>query len=390
LNSSLDPATPGNILLRPPEDYKQYDIEFLPGVTVTLLNSDAKKVSLSNGTTMAYDSCLVASGANPLRLEKWIKGNEVPRKNVFVLRNLEDGPPIQKACIDKKVVIIGSSFIGIETSAAIVAKSESVLVIGMENVPFERVLGPEIGSLLQKFHEGKKVQFKMGAVCAEFKIGDDDCVHTVVLKDGTEIKCDVVIIGAGVVPATQFIEGKLVKRHSDQSIIADNNLFTGAPGLYVAGDIARIPLFCLNHELARIEHWGIAQTMGKIAAKNMVHSSKQVAFRSVPVFWTASHTKSVRYAGHGIGVDQTLVDYCGAQPDPSNPKFVAFYCRSGVAIAIASMNADPVVADFSQLLHSGIPLYAADLEKEVKSGTSATFVHKTLLAASQSGSKKSQ
>jgi len=149
-------SVPDKITLRPREDYDNYDIELLLGTTVTKLDSDAKTISLSDGKTISYDSCLVATGANPMRLERWIKGNEVPRKNVFVLRNVDQGPVILEACAQKRVAIVGSSFIGVETAAAIISTAASVTVIGMEAVPFERVLGTQVGSILLKYHEQKK------------------------------------------------------------------------------------------------------------------------------------------------------------------------------------------------------------------------------------------
>lgn len=85
-------------------------------------------------------------------MEKWIKGNEVPRPNVYVLRNAEEGNAIYEACKGKRVAIVGSSFIGVETAAAVVGIASSVVVIGMEQVPFERVLGLEVGGMLQKVH----------------------------------------------------------------------------------------------------------------------------------------------------------------------------------------------------------------------------------------------
>jgi NADPH-dependent 2,4-dienoyl-CoA reductase/sulfur reductase-like enzyme len=322
-----------------------------------------------------------------MRLERFIKGNETPRKNVHVLRTVDQGPIIHSACIDKRVAIVGSSFIGVETAAAIIGVAKSVVVIGMEAVPFERVLGLQVGGILQKMHEQKKVQFKLNAICSEFKISEDDTVHTIILKDGSEIPCDVVIIGAGVSPATNFIEGKSIQKHQDQSLICDVNLATGAPGLYAAGDLARFPMFFLN-EYTRIEHWGFAQTMARIAAKNMVNATP-TPLRSVPVFWTASYGKSVRYAGHGIGVDQILLDTFGqTEMDTANPKFIAYYCRGGIVIAVSSMNADPVVSDFACLLESNYPLYMNDLIGQVKEGTSQQFVHNALKTAASSNSSK--
>jgi len=375
--------------LRPLSDFQDYDVELMLGVQVTKLNSDTKTIFLSSGETINYSACLVATGANPLRLEKWIKGNEVPRPNVYVLRNAEEGNAIYEACKGKRVAIVGSSFIGVETAAAVVGIASSVVVIGMEQVPFERVLGLEVGGMLQKLHESKGIKFQLNAVCEEFKIADN-LVHTIVLKGGIEVPCDIVVIGAGVSPATGFIDGRAVKKHQDQSIIADQYLATGAPGLYVAGDLVRFPLACLDGELARIEHWGMAMTMGKVAAKNMVHPENQVPIKSVPVFWTAAHGKSCRYAGHGLGVTDIIVDYLNTPLDPTNPKFAAYYARNGKVIAVSSMNADPMVADYAQLLRAGVTITFEDIVGPAKTGNSVNFIHETLLGLSGGKDKKTK
>lgn len=123
----------------------------------------------------------------------------------------------------------------------------------------------------------------MGGVCDEF-LAEDGKVHTVVLKSGEKLPCGVVVIGAGVTPATGFIKAdNAIKLERDGSVVVDSTLATGAPNLFAAGDLARFalsywflvteiryPMPFLDNKLVRIEHWGMAMTHGKIAAKNML------------------------------------------------------------------------------------------------------------------------
>jgi len=239
---------------------------------------------------------LIATGALPQRLERWIKGNEIPRSNVHVLRNIDEAHALASEVAGKDIVIVGSSFIGMETASIVVDKAKSVSVVGMETVPFERVLGKEVGAVMQKLHEGKGVKFYMEAQCDEFKVDEHGNVHTVTLKDKTALPCSLVILGAGITPCTGYLrkqsesgEKDLVVLAGDGSVIVDETLATGAPGVYAAGDLARFPLPLLDGKLVRIEHWGVAMTQGKIAAKNML--GKKKPFKSVPFFWTSQYGK---------------------------------------------------------------------------------------------------
>lgn len=198
-------------------------------------------------------------------------------KNVFLLRDHGEAGAILEATKGKHVLVVGSSFIGMETAASVVTNAASVTVIGMERVAFERVLGVEVGSAIQKMHEAKKIQFVMEAVVKEMKT-ENGLVTSVVAQIGgfapgtqprefKELDCDVVVVGAGVVPATNFIKpGSSIKiDERERSIYTDNKMHAGN-GIYAAGDIARYPLAFLDNELARIEHWGMAQYQGLVAA----------------------------------------------------------------------------------------------------------------------------
>eukprot|EP01127_Copromyxa_protea_P000424 TRINITY_DN10351_c0_g1_i1.p1 TRINITY_DN10351_c0_g1~~TRINITY_DN10351_c0_g1_i1.p1 ORF type:complete len:580 (-),score=151.92 TRINITY_DN10351_c0_g1_i1:69-1664(-) len=364
------------IQLFSPAEHKSQDIETKLGVMVTSLNAETRTVVLDNGETIVYDSCLIATGADPQRLQRFIKGNEVVRDNVLVVRTIEDAQAIVST-EGKDVVIIGSSFIGMETAACVVAKAKSVTVVGMEKVPFERVLGSVVGGVMQKLHESRGIKFIMEAVCDSFEIDDNGLVKAVVLKDGQRLECGTVVIGAGVTPATGYIQkSPLVTLARDGSVEVDATLATGAPGLFAAGDLARYPMALLDNHMVRIEHYGMAMLQGKVAAKNMLGAKKQVD--SIPFFWTAQYGKSIRYAGHGIEVDEIVIDELNGKLHAADPAFIAYYGRKGKVVAAASLGADPVIAEVAQILDDGITLKIADLVEPAKAGKSAAAISKIL------------
>jgi len=122
----------------------------------------------------------------------------------------------------------------------------------------------------------------MDAIVKEFVQANGEC-YKVILRDGSELNCDVIVLGAGVIPATSYIKDDgLVKIFGDKSVIVDKYLQTGAEGLWAVGDLARYPLSLLDGRLVRIEHWGMAQTQAAVAAKNMVHGPTHTVDQKIP------------------------------------------------------------------------------------------------------------
>lgn len=215
-----------------------------------------------------------------------------------------------------KVLIVGSSFIGMEAAAVLVKNSSDLTVVGMEKVPFERVLGERIGLAMQRMHEEKGVKFRMNVVIKSFEGGrflplslihfyllrllifffflhianeNGECVAAV-LTTGEKLPCDIAVLGVGVAPDTDFLK-KSFQLEKDGSVVVDQYMaVVGAPGIYAAGDMARYP-FHLPHgskdPLVRIEHWNIASQQGRHAA--LAITGKPKALKIVPYFWTMQY-----------------------------------------------------------------------------------------------------
>jgi len=232
---------------------------------------------------------------------------------------------------------------------------------------------------MQKYHEQHGIKFIMNAICQEFKTTAGQCT-SVLLKSGELLQdIEVVIVGAGVIPATDFVKPSgNIQKERDKSIKVDKYLSTGADGLWCAGDIARFPYSMLGGELVRIEHWGMAQIQGAIAAKNMIHGPK-FAVDNVPFFWTVQFNRSIRYAGHALYYDEVLIDTERQKMDITNLKFVAYYIHKGAVLAACSMNRDPVVAQVAELMHHGITIPVDELRQSIVQTGSADAVIYALL-----------
>ncbi|KAK7946823.1 uncharacterized protein PG986_011144 [Apiospora aurea] len=315
---------------------------------VTGVDFGSKEVTTKAGGKFGYDKLVLATGGTPRNLP--LQGFKV-LGNIFKLRNIENAKEINTAIGDKgrKIVVVGSSFIGMEL-ANCVAADNTVTVVGMENTPLERVLGKEVGAGLQKSLEGKGVKFYMGASVdkAEPSSSDPSKVGSVVLKDGTKLDADLVVLGIGVSPSTEYLsENKVVRLEEDGSLKTDEQYsVVGLKDVYAIGDIASFPYQGPGGEgkYTRIEHWNVAQQSGRIVAGHIVNPSIKPEFFT-PIFWSALGAQ-LRYCGNtSNGYDDLILN-----GNPAEANFVAYYCKGETVVALASMGRDPVMAQAAELM----------------------------------------
>ena len=318
---------------------------------VTSVDFSSRSVATQNGEKHDYTKLILATGGRARTLP--VQGFPV-LENIFTLRSVSDVRAIVDAIGDKgkKIVIVGASFIGMEVANA-TCKDNDVTVIDMTKTPLERVLGDKVGAGIQKAIEGKGVKFHMGAGIskAEPSTSDPAKVGAVVLKDGTSIPADMVILGVGVSPATDYLKDNAVVRlESDGSLSTDENFqVAGLKDVYAVGDIATFPYHGPGGDgkPVRIEHWNVAQNAGRHAAMHIVNSTQKRTF-GIPIFWSALGAQ-MRYCGNiSNGWDDLVL-----QGDPAELKFVAYYTKGDTVVAMASMGKDPLMVQSSELMRIG-------------------------------------
>lgn len=344
---------PAKVALRDEKFYADMDIDFKTSETVESVDVSAKSVKLQSGSTIQYSKLVVATGGTPKRLP--MDGFHLA--NVFLLRNIEhtqkiissrDSRPSNSKETKKNIVIVGSSFIGMEAAFANAGK-HNVIVVGMEKYPLESVLGPEIGKQLMASAESKGVKFFMdaGVEKALPSKADPKMAGTVCLKDGTQLPCDLVILGVGVSPATKFLDGQ-VNLEKDGGIAVDEYMqVKGQDDVFAIGDIAHFPYTGpgATGKPIRIEHWDVAQNHGRAVAKTL--SGKKTSFKNVPYFWSAQGAQ-LRYCGNNsptVGWDDLVI-----QGDLKETKFAGFYTKGETVVAVVSMGYDPAVSKSSELM----------------------------------------
>lgn len=344
LSKALDKPVE-KLLLRPESFYKDYDIEVVRNASVTKLDTKSQNVHYTNGDaqkeTLHYDKVLVATGGTPRKL--FVPGSDM--KNIFTLRTPEDAAKIaQLAKKGQKMIVVGGSFIGMEVASSLAKKGCDVAVIAMESVPFERVLGKKVGASFARKLQKEGVEWFGSSQVRLFR--GNEAVNGVELEDGEVLPADAVVVGAGVLPNTRFIEGLSLDK--DGAIVVNPLLQAEAcDNLFAAGDVCAYPAIRTGQRV-RIEHWDVAMQQGRVAAQNML--GKFQPFTTTPFFWSGLFGNlNLRFVGHAPeALDRVIIE-----GDVSNMEFISYYTEDDEIRAVATVNKDPVAVACAELMRRG-------------------------------------
>ena len=309
------------IPLRSPEYFAERRIELLVGTRVSSIDTAARHVLLESGERRSYGSLLIATGADPVHLP--IPGADGPQ--VHYLRSFADSRAlVDKARAAKHVVVVGASFIGLEVSASLRARDIAVDVVAPEHVPLERVMGQEVGRVIQALHEAHGVVFHLGQTVTRID------GRTATLSGGSTLDADFVVMGVGVRPAIALAETAALAL--DRGIAVNEYLETSVPGIFAAGDVARWPDRS-SGERIRVEHWVVAERQGQAAARNMLGFREP--FGAVPFFWSQHYDVTINYVGHAEQWDAIQIDGTLESHDCS-----VTYMRADRRLAVATISRD--------------------------------------------------
>ncbi len=279
--------------LRPDDFYTSNNIELIRGERIVRIDINSRSVVTEKGATIKFGSLLLATGSSPVKLP--IPGAD--RSTVHYLRTLDDSRAIIAATqTGKRAVVIGASFIGLEVAAALRERKIAVTVVAPESLPLERVLGPELGRMVQALHESRGVVFKLGVGVKSI------AANSVELADGTSLPTDFVVIGVGVRPDVSLAHDAGLE--VDNGVVVNATLESSAAGVFAAGDIASWPDPRIGR--IRVEHWVVAQCQGQFAARNMLGSNEPFAL--TPFFWSKHYDLQINYVGHAARDDSRSVD----------------------------------------------------------------------------------
>lgn len=315
--------------LRESEYFQRQRIEQVHA-RVNRLEVGSQRLTLSDGQFVNYDRALLATGGEPQPLP--IPGSHLPE--VAQLRSRADAARVlELARPGARAVVIGDSFLGLESASALRKFGVEVTLLARHEVPFVKQFGEAVGKALKQLHIHNGVAWRSGVEVASF-LGEHH-LEAVVLNNRERIAADFVLLGIGVRPATAIIQGLAL--NDDGSLNVDGHL-RAAPGLWAAGDIARFPL---AGQPQRIEHWRLAQQHGRAAALDMLDRGK--AYADVPYFWTHHYGQRIDYLGHAMQWDQLV-----AQGEPQAFEFLQMQCLEGLVTGVVACNFERAMAALAQ------------------------------------------
>ncbi|MFF4275167.1 NAD(P)/FAD-dependent oxidoreductase [Streptomyces sp. NPDC001536] len=328
------------------DEYEALDVQWLLGERAVRLDPVARTVTLAGGGHVRTGGVVVATGAGA----RMLPGTE-GMAGVHTLRTLDDAQALRAELLEgrPRLVVIGAGFIGAEVASTARGLGLDVTVVEALDVPLERQLGREMGLVCSSLHTDHGVRLLRGTGVAGL-VGEDR-VTGVRLADGRVLPADVVVVGVGVRPATDWLAGSGVQ--VDDGVVCDSGCATSVPGVVAVGDVARCPSpFTGRH--ARIEHWSNATEQARTAARTLLRGESAPAPLTAPYFWSDQYQVRIQLAGHVAP---------GAQPDIvegdiDSRSFTAVYRREGTPVAVLSLNQPKF---FNRLRRTLVPAAAVAL-----------------------------
>lgn len=273
--------------------FAQAKITFRPGLGAESLDPAARRVLLATGESLPYDKLLIATGARPRPLP--LPGADGP--NTATLRTLDDAARIRAALgPDRRLIIIGGGFIGLELAATARKLGTAVTVLEAQPRLLARGVPAEIAQVLADRHRAEGVDLRLTAGMAHIT------PEGVTLRDGTLLPADLVVIGIGALPNTELAEtaGLLI----ENGIAVDAHLRSSDPHIYAAGDCCSFPQPHFAGRRTRLESWRSAQELGTLAARNMTGDPAQID--TIPWFWSDQYDLTLQIAGLAEGATRDV------------------------------------------------------------------------------------
>ncbi|EME99811.1 FAD-dependent oxidoreductase [Streptomyces mobaraensis NBRC 13819 = DSM 40847] len=339
-----------SVFVHEPAWYARADVELHLGLPAVHLDRAARTVRLGDGTRVHYDRLLLATGAEPRRLD--IPGTGLA--GVHHLRRLAHAERLRAVLAslgrdNGHLVIAGAGWIGLEVAAAARGYGAEVTVVEPEPTPLHRVLGPELGQVFTDLHAEHGVRFHFGARLTEIT-GQDGMVLAVRTDDGEEHPAHSVLAAIGAAPRTALAETAglaLVDRADGGGIAVDASLRTSDPEIFAAGDVAAIGRPDGTGRL-RVEHWANALHSGPAAARSML--GMEVVYDRVPYFFSDQYDVGMEYSGYAPpgSYDQVV-----CRGDVGKREFIAFWLREGRVLAGMNVNVWDVTESVQRLIRAG-------------------------------------
>ncbi|MEE9416558.1 MAG: FAD-dependent oxidoreductase [Acidimicrobiales bacterium] len=317
-------------------------IEYSPGVVATGFDLATRRLSLDGAVDREVDGLMISTGARVRTLAQF-EGID----GVHTLRTRDESLSLA-AALDRgpcRVVVIGAGFIGAEVAATVRGRGIDVTLVETLDYPMARVLGPEIGGLCGELQRDHGVDLRCGISVTE--IVGEQRVEGVQFSDGGEIAADLVVVGIGVVPNTEWLEGSGLDL--DDGVVCDATCLA-APRVTAAGDVARW-FNSRFDESMRVEHWDNAVEQSGVAARRLLLDAAQAPeYRPVPWFWSDQYDRKIQMAGRPRLDDETFL----VSGSLAERRFASIFGRDGKLTGVFAMNRPRHVMQFRMRIEEGM------------------------------------
>ncbi len=327
------------VTLKPREFYDENNITLRLGSAATGVDTAAKTVTLADGSTVEYDELIVTTGLVPKRIPSF-----PDLEGIHVLRNYDESQKLRaQAATARRAVIIGAGFIGCEVAASLRKRGVEVVLVEPQPEPLASVLGTQIGALVTRLHRAEGVDVRTGVGVSG--VAGEKAVQQVTLSDGTEVEADLVVVGIGSRPATDWLDGSGIE--IDNGIVCDNVGRTSTPHVWALGDVASWK-DATGHQ-ARVEHWSNVAEQARVLVPVLLGKEPPEAV-VVPYFWSDQYDVKIQCLGEPEADDIVHI------VEDDGRKFLAYYERDGVVAGVVGGGMPGKVMKVRAKIAAGAPI----------------------------------
>ena len=332
-------AETDDVTLKPAEFYADNDITVLLGNGARSVDTVAKSLTLADGTTLGYDELVIATGLVPKRIPSF---PDLP--GIHVLRSLDESRALRSEAREAdRAVVVGAGFIGCEVAASLRTLDVNVTLVEPQPAPLASVLGEQIGGLITRLHQAEGIDVRCGVGVAE--VSGDDRVRKVTLTDGSELDADLVIVGIGSKPATDWLEDSGIT--IDNGVVCDEVGRTTAPHVWAIGDVASWLDVVAGQ--VRVEHWSNVADQARAMVPAMLGHEASAAV-TVPYFWSDQYDVKIQCLGEPEATDTVHI------VEDDGRKFLAYYERDGVVVGVVGGGMPGKVMKTRAKIAAGAPI----------------------------------
>lgn len=332
-------AETDDVTLKPAEFYAENNITVLLGNGAKTVDTDSRTLTLADGSQLGYDELIIATGLVPKRIPSF---PDLP--GIHVLRNFDESLALrQEAGTARRAVVVGAGFIGCEVAASLRKLGVEVVLVEPQPAPLASVLGQQIGELVTRLHRAEGVDVRCGVGVSE--VSGDDRVRKVTLGDGTELDADIVVVGIGSHPATEWLADSGLE--IDNGVVCDEAGRASAPHVWAIGDVASWRDNVGGQ--VRVEHWSNVADQARVLVPTMLGQQPPAAV-SVPYFWSDQYDVKIQALGEPEATDTVHI------VEDDGRKFLAYYERDGVVVGVVGGGFPGKVMKVRAKIAAGAPI----------------------------------